>query len=356
MPDVNAVHTRPLPSTQTAMVISAPGGPEVLTARTVTVPVPGDSEILIEIAFAGINRHDCNQRRRGPAPPQSDIPGLEVSGVVRETGARVPKEWIGRRVCALVDGGGYAHYVTAPAGVAFALDERIALQQAAALPEAMFTLWHNFFNVARLGPGETVLIHGGTSGVGSLAIQVLARLGHAVYATCGTDAKCAQALALGAKEAFNYRASRFEDDIARCTQGRGVDVILDMAGAKYAARNVAALARRGRIVHLSPGDNESLEVPLRPLMAREAKITGSLLRPLPIVEKIPIADDMRRVILPMVVSGDVKPLLAGILPLSEAAEAHRRMESGDLAGKLLLQAADARRLTDMDAPAPMTRT
>lgn len=322
------------------MVISASGGPEVLFARTVPVPVPGDDELLIEIAFAGINRHDCNQRRRGPAPPQSDIPGLEVSGVVRHAGARVPRDWIGRRVCALTDGGGYAQYVAAPLGLAFDLDERITLQQAAALPEAMFTLWHNFFDVARLGPGETVLIHGGTSGVGSLAIQVLARLGHTVYATCGTDAKCAQAIAFGAAAAFNYRTGRFEDDIGRCTQGRGVDVILDMAGAKYAARNVAALARRGRIVHLSPGDNESIEVPLRPLMAREAKLTGSLLRPLPIAEKVQIAEELRRVVLPMVISGGVKALLAGILPLAEAAEAHRRMEAGDMAGKLLLQAAD----------------
>ena len=214
------------------MVISSPGGPEVLVERTVPVPALGDDELLIEIAFAGVNRHDCNQRRRGPTPAQSDIPGLEVSGIVRDAGSRVPPEWIGRRVCALVDGGGYAHYVAAPVGVAFALDDRITLQQAAALPEALFTLWHNFFGVASLAAGETVLIHGGTSGVGSLAIQVLTRLGHKVYATCGSDAKCAQAVALGASAAFNYRTSRFEDDVARCTQGRGVDVILDMAGAR----------------------------------------------------------------------------------------------------------------------------
>jgi NADPH2:quinone reductase len=332
-------------NTQTAIAITAAGGPEVLALRRVDVPVPGDEEVLIEVAYAGVNRHDCNQRRRGPTPNYSDVPGLEVSGVVRAIGSRVRGISPGQSVCALVDGGGYAQYACALASHALVLDGTgIELDTAAALPEAMFTVWHNFFNVARLGPGESVLIHGGTSGVGSFAIQLLGLLGHPVFATCGSDAKCEQALALGAVAAINYRSQRFEQEIARLTHGRGVDVILDMAGTAYGPQNVEAIARRGRMVHLSPTDGAEWQASLRALMAKEAWLTGSLLRPLPAIEKSLIAQALRRVVLPLVAAKKIRPLVHQVLPLAEAAEAHRRLESGDVMGKLLLDARNVREL------------
>ncbi len=346
-PDMTAAYPA-LPARQSAIAISAAGGPQVLVPREIAVPVPGEGEALIEVAYAGINRHDCNQRRRGPAPGQSDIPGLEVAGIVRAAGARLPAGLVGRRVCALVDGGGYAPFVAAPAGTVLALDAGIPLDHAAGLPEALFTVWHNVVGVAALAPGETVLVHGGTSGVGSIAVQLLSRLGHAVFATCGTDAKCAEALRLGAVAAFNYRTVRFEQEVRRLTAGRGVDIILDMAGAAYGARNVEALARRGRLVHLSPGDGTPLSLPLRELMAREARVTGSLLRPLPPNEKALIAERLRAVAMPLVAAGAVRPLIAGVLPLADAAEGHARLESGEVSGKLLLRAATAERITEME--------
>lgn len=323
---------------QSAVVISAAGGPDVLQLRNVDMPVPRDDELLIEVAFAGVNRHDCNQRQRGPTTTQSNIPGLEVSGTVAAVGGRVRGFTPGRKVCALTDGGGYAQFACAPAAHAFELPEGLDLGNAAALPEAMFTVWHNFFGVAALGAGESVLLHGGTSGVGSLAIQVLRRLGHPVYATCGSDEKCSTARRLGAMAAINYRSQAFEAEILRLTGGRGVDVILDMAGAQYAARNIEALARRGRLVHLAPGDGADFSAPLRAIMAKEAKITGSLLRPLPTEEKTLVAVALHRVVWPMVAAGDVRPLIDGVLPLEQAGEAHRQLESGAVAGKLLLDA------------------
>lgn len=326
-----------IPTTlQTAIFITAAGGPEVLQPRTCDLPTPADDELLVEVAFAGVNRHDCNQRRRGPTPAHSDIPGLELSGTVRAVGARVRGIAVGQRVCALADGGGYAQFACVPAAHAFVLPEGISLQQAAALPEALFTVWHNFFGVAQLAAGETVLVHGGTSGVGSIAIQLLTALGHSVYATCGSAAKCEAALNLGAVAAIDYRAQAFEEEIPRLTHGRGVDVILDMAGTAYGARNLQALARRGRMVHLAPGDGADFSAPLRAIMAKEAKVTGSLLRPLPAEEKTLIARRLREVAWPLVAHGRVRPLIEAVLPLAEVAEAHRRLESGAVAGKLLL--------------------
>lgn len=327
-------------SMQDAVFISAAGGPEVLQVRRVPLPVARDDELLIRVHFSGVNRHDCNQRRRGPTPVHSDVPGLEVAGVVRAVGARVSGFAPGDRVCALTDGGGYAEQVAAPAALAFRLGDGLGLAQGAALPEALFTIWHNFFNVAQLAAGETVLIHGGTSGVGSLAIQVLGQLGHAVYVTCGTDDKCALARRLGARAAINYRMEDFVLRVAELTQGRGVDVILDMAGARYGASNVQALARRGRLVHLSPGDGADFVAPLREIMAKEARVTGSLLRPLPDHEKIAIARQLQRAVWPLVETGAVQPLIQQVFPLREAARAHACLESGDVAGKIVLQALD----------------
>ena len=329
----------PVPAEHMAVYITAAGGPEVLRLRSAAVPVPLDSELLIRVHAAGINRHDVNQRRRGPSPGHSDIPGLEVAGIVAAFGRAVTGWKIGDRVCALSDGGGYAQYAAVPAAHAFAIPDSLDFTQAASLPEALFTIWHNFFKVAALGPGESVLLHGGTSGVGSVAIQLLTRLGHPVFATCGSDAMVVAAEKLGATKAFNYRGDNFEEGIRARTGGRGVDVILDMSGARYSARNLEALAMRGRIVHLSPGDGADFSAPLRAIMAKEAKITGSLLRPLPNDEKSLIARDLRAHAWPLIASGHVRPLVRQVFALEDAALAHGAMEDEQHQGKLLLRCA-----------------
>jgi putative PIG3 family NAD(P)H quinone oxidoreductase len=323
-------------SEQTVMVVTAAGGPEVLQLRQRPVPAPADHELLIRVHAAGINRHDVNQRRRGPSTPHSDVPGLEVAGVVAGVGAKLSGWTIGERVCALTDGGGYAEYAVASAALAFRIPERLTDMLAAALPEALFTIWFNFFKVANLGPGESVLLHGGTSGVGSIAIQLLSGLGHPVFATCGSDDKVALAKRLGAREAFNYRSDTFAAGVLAATHGRGVDVILDMSGGRHSLRSLESLAYRGRIVHLSPGDGAEFSVPLRLIMAKEAKITGSLLRPLALTDKTVIADELRQRIWPTIDEGKIQPLVYRVLPLRQAAEAHAVMEAADHAGKLLL--------------------
>lgn len=325
-----------VPENQTVMAISSAGGPDVLQARTAKVASPGEDEILIQVKAAGINRHDVNQRRRGPTPGHSDVPGLEVAGYVAALGGRVKGWSVGDPICALTDGGGYAQYAIAPAGHCFAVQDGFGFIEAAALPEALFTIWHNFFNLAQLGPGESVLIHGGTSGVGTIGIQLLTLLGHPVYATCGSDEKTALAEGLGAVKAFNYRQDAFEKGIIEYTAGRGVDVILDMSGGRYSARNIEALARRGRLVHLSPGDGADFVAPLRMIMAKEAKVTGSLLRPLPIEEKTLIAHRLRAVIWPLINQGKIKPVIRHVFALTEAAAAHAAMEGESHSGKLIL--------------------
>lgn len=331
----------PLPSPTAscqAIVITAAGGPEVLQWRPhMPLPALGDDEVLIEVAYAGVNRHDCNQRRRGPTPLHSDVPGLEVSGTVQALGRRVQDVRVGDRVCALVDGGGYASHAIAAAALVMQVEDPLDLKAAAALPEALFTVWHNFFGVADLGPGQSVLIHGGTSGVGSIAIQLLRALGHPVYATCGSDSKAQAARQLGANLAINYRTQDFVREVLEATGQHGVDVILDMAGGAHAARNVEALARRGRLVHLSPGNGDAFCAPLRSIMAKEARITGSLLRPLPLGEKALIAQQLRRVVVPLLRSGRLRPWVQEAFPLRDAAAAHARLESGASMGKIVLE-------------------
>jgi putative PIG3 family NAD(P)H quinone oxidoreductase len=325
-----------IPELQDAAVITRPGGPEVLEMQRVAVPEPRDDEVLIEVHAAGVNRHDCNQRRRGPTPAHSDIPGLEVAGVVVATGRRVAGRRVGDSVCALVDGGGYASWALAKAAQTLSLPRGLDFVAAAALPEAAFTVWHNFFRVASLGPGESVLLHGGTSGVGTLAIQVLSALGHPVFATCGSLDKVEAAQRLGARRAFSYRDDDYVAGVRAATQGRGVDVILDMSGGRHSARDVEALARRGRLVHLSPGERAEFRAPLRTLLAKEIKVTGSLLRPLPDDEKAFIAGELSRVVWPLVEAGAVRPVVHAVLPLAAACEAHRVIEAGQHIGKVVL--------------------
>ena len=322
-----------------AIAIARPGGPEVLEPRLVPVPRPAADEVLIRVFAAGVNRHDGNQRRRGPTPAHSDIPGLEVAGEIVAAGAAVSAARIGERVCALTDGGGYAEYATAKAAQALPVPAGLDWHEAAAVPEAAFTVWHNFFRVACLKPAESVLLHGGTSGVGTLAIQVLGALGHPVFATCGSATKVDAAVALGARRAFNYREDDYVAGLREATRGRGVDVILDMSGARHAARDVEALAQRGRLVHLSPGDGGEFRAPLRTIMAKELHVTGSLLRPLPDGEKAEIAAALARVVWPLVEGGKARPVVQATLPLQSAPQAHRSIEEGDLVGKLVLMVA-----------------
>lgn len=325
-----------MPSEQTVIVITAAGGPEVLQPMHRPIPPPSDGELLIRVHAAGINRHDINQRRRGPGTGHSDVPGLEVAGVVARVGAKLAGWSPGDRVCALTDGGGYGEYVVTPATLSFRIPEGLADVPAAALPEALFTVWFNFFTVAALAPAESVLLHGGTSGVGSIAIQLLTALGHPVFATCGSDDKVLLAKRLGARDAFNYRSDTFAAGVLAATGGRGVDVILDMSGGRHSLRSLESLAYRGRIVHLSPGDGADFSAPLRLIMAKEARITGSLLRPLALTEKTRIAAELRQRIWPTIGSGRIAPQIHRVLPLRQAAEAHVLMEAADHAGKLIL--------------------
>jgi NADPH:quinone reductase-like Zn-dependent oxidoreductase len=244
---------------------------------------------------------------------------------------------VGDEVCALTDGGGYAQFAVTSAAHAFLIPAGLGFVAAAALPEALFTVWHNFFGVAALGPGESVLLHGGTSGVGTIAIQLLTALGHRVFATCGSASKVATAMQLGAVKAFNYRDDDFVEGVLGATRRRGVDVILDMSGGLYSVENVRALARRGRLLHLSPGDGAEFRVPLRDLMVKEVKVTGSLLRSLPDEEKTLIAHRLREVAWPLVATGVVRPWVHSRMPLLDAAVAHATIEDGDHIGKLVLE-------------------
>lgn len=325
-----------LPDDQLCAVITAPGGPETLQLQRHPVPTVFDDEVLIRVAAAGVNRHDCNQRRRGPTPAHSDVPGLEVSGTVVRAGRLATAFQVGQAVCALVDGGGYAQYAVAKLDQVLPIPAGLGWVEAAAVPEAAFTVWHNFFNIAQLGPARSVLLHGGTSGVGVMAVQWLTALGHPVFVTCGSAEKMAVARKLGAVGAFNYRTHDFVAALLEQTDARGVDAILDMSGGMYAERNLDALARRGHILHLSPGNGARFDVPLRAIMAKEARVTGSLLRSLPDAEKAAIARELLRSLWPMLQTKRVQPIIHATLPLTEVAQAHTMMEAGEHIGKIVL--------------------
>ena len=319
-----------------AIFITAAGGPEVLKIRDRVRPAPRPDEALIRVEAAGVNRHDCGQRRCGPVPVHSDVPGLEVAGTIVALGNPAGSGWaVGDRVCALTDGGGYAEHAVAPFGHLLPIPAGFDMLQAAGLPEALFTIWFNFFEQARLGAGESVLIHGGTSGVGTTAIQLLTALGHPVLVTCGTGTKCRAAVELGARAAWNYRSDDFVAGVREATVGRGVDVILDMSGGRYSEPNLEALAHGGRILHLSGGDGGRFDAPLRLIMARQAIITGSLLRPLAADRKTAIAEALRARVWPLL-GTRVWPVIAHVFPLAEAARAHAAMEAGEHVGKLVL--------------------
>ena len=325
-----------LPQLMRAVVPSGPGGPDVLRIDRRGTPKPGPGEILIRVAYAGVNRHDCNQRQRGAPPPgATDILGLEASGHVAACGAGVATYGIGDRVCALTNGGSYADYVIADAELVLPVPEGLTDGAAAALPEALFTAWFNLVEICSLKAGEIVLIHGGASGVGAIAIQLARLLGARVFATAGSEAKCAFACQQGAESCFNYRSQDFVAALQQATGGYGADIIIDMAGGLYAEKNLHALARRGRLTHLSSGQEPIFSAPLGLIMQKQAVVTGALLRPLERERKVAIAREIQSHVWPRI-GHDIVPAIDKIFPLEGAAEAHAYMEAGSNRGKILL--------------------
>jgi putative PIG3 family NAD(P)H quinone oxidoreductase len=321
--------------------ISRPGGPEVLVPVERPDPAPGPDEVLIRVTGAGVNRPDILQRQGAYPPPAgaSDIPGLEVSGTVAALGANVRQWRVDDPVCALVAGGGYATMCVAPGRQCLPAPAAIDLLPAAGIPEAFFTVWTNVFERGRLRAGETVLIHGGSSGIGTTAIQLAAARGATVLATAGTDEKCRICEDLGAKQAINYRTADFAEAVRELTDGRGVDLVLDMVGGSYVARNLASLAMDGRLVQIGfmSGVSEAV-VDFRRVLTRRLTITGSTLRPRPVDEKARIAAVLRTEVWPLLDRGIVKPIVHRVFPLADAAAAHRLMESSEHVGKILLSA------------------
>ena len=312
------------------------GGPEVIAIGSRPQPTPGPGQVLIKTHYAGVNRHDVNQRARGAGPAGStDVLGLEVSGVITAVGEGVAAARIGDEVCALIDGGGYAQACIAEERLVLPRPPLLSLQEAAALPEALFTGWFNVVELGRLKAGDWLLVHGGTSGVGSLTIQLAKYLGAHVVATAGSPEKCEACRAFGADVAVNYREEDFVALVHKASGEHGADVILDMVGGDYAERNLAALAMDGRILHLASGQTPVWTAPLRLIMEKRAIVSGSLLRPLPLARKAVIAKELAARVWPAL-GTTLRPRIDSIYPLREAQEAHRRMETGAHMGKILI--------------------
>lgn len=327
-----------IPDSMIAIEISAPGGPDVLKPTTRPVPQPGVGEVLVRVAAAGVNRPDVVQRMGlYPAPPgASDLPGLEISGTVVATGPDADPELMGQKICALVAGGGYAEYCIARADVCWPVPEGLSMEEAAAIPETLMTVWHNVFERGYADEGETILVHGGTSGIGSMAIKLGKLFGLEVIVTCGSDDKCAAALGLGADHAINYKASDFVEEVKRITDGEGVHLVLDMVAGPYVPRNMKCLRDDGRHVTIAIQGGAMAEVPMAQVMMRRLTLTGSTLRPRSNDFKALLADEIYRNVWPDVVSGRLRPTMAQSFPLADAAAAHALMESGDFVGKIVL--------------------
>ena len=328
-----------LPQTMNAIEITHAGGPDVLQPTARPVPQPAAGQVLIKVAYAGVNRHDCGQRNRGFGPKgATDIPGLEVAGEVAAVGVGVTRWKAGDKVCALTNGGGYAQYCIALQEVTFPIPAGFDLKMAAGLPEALMTAWLNVFMLGRLKAGEWLLVHGGSSGVGSAAIKLARLIGANVIATVGNAAKHDFCLKIGAHAAINYREQDFVAEVAQITNGHGADVILDMAGAAYAKRNLAALAMDGRVMHLSSGDSNEYSVPLGAIMSKRAMVSGSQLRASALPVKMEIVRQLNEKVWPYL-GTKVVPVIDSVLPLAKACEAHARMETSEHIGKILLEVA-----------------
>jgi putative PIG3 family NAD(P)H quinone oxidoreductase len=327
-----------VPETMLAIDPEKPGGPEVLAPVTRPVPVPGEGEVLIKVAAAGINRPEVMQRMGlYPAPPGApSILGLEAAGTIVAVGSGVASEWVGQPVCALVSGGAYAEYLVAPVGQCLPVPPALTMIEAAAMPETLFTVWTNVFERAYAADGDWLLVHGGTSGIGMMAIA-LARLFHlTVLVTAGSDAKCEAAREAGAAEAINYKTEDFVARVMDITGGRGVDIVLDMVGGDYVPRNLECLAEEGRHVSIAVQRGAEVKVPLWQVMRKRLVLTGSTLRARNTAFKSLVADELARTVWPFVEQGRLKPVIDSTFPLADAAEAHRRMESGEHVGKIVL--------------------
>jgi NADPH2:quinone reductase len=318
--------------------IDKPGGPEVLRPAERRRPEPKAHEILVKVAAAGVNRPDVLQRMGLYAvpPDASDLPGLEIAGEVAACGAAVTRWKVGDKVCALSHGGGYAEYCVTPEVQALPVPKGLSMVEAASLPETFFTVWSNVYDRGRLAPGESLLVQGGTSGIGVTAIQMAAATGNRVFATAGTDEKCAACVKLGAEAAFNYKTQDFVAGVKAATGGKGVDVILDMAAGDFVPKELKTLADDGRLVFIAFLRGPKTELDVNELMRRRLTLTGSTLRPRPIEFKGAIAASLRSRIWPLIDAGRIKPVIYKTFPLEQAAEAHRLMESSAHIGKIVL--------------------
>ncbi|HEY4063902.1 MAG TPA: NAD(P)H-quinone oxidoreductase [Puia sp.] len=320
-----------------AILITKKGGPEVLELREVSMPVAGPGEVLIRVRAAGLNRSDIYSRMSaayGQTGPE--IPGLEVSGVIAACGTGVTRWAAGDPVCALVNGGGYAEYVTVPAGQCLPVPEGVSLEEAAALPETVFTVWLDAFRTGRLRAGENFLVHGGSSGIGVTAIQLATAWGSTVYTTAGTDEKCRWCEALGAKKAVNYKTQDFEKEL----QDIGIDVILDITGGDFTEKNCRLLREEGRMVYINSMRGKNAVINIRDIMEKRLVLTGSMLKPRDAAFKAALAAEVEKNVWPLVARGAVKPVIYKIFPLARAAEAQQLMERGVHVGKILLRVGD----------------
>jgi putative PIG3 family NAD(P)H quinone oxidoreductase len=326
----------------TAILIAAPGGPEVLRPQVVATPQPGPGQVLVKVAAAGVNRPDVLQRMGRYPPPEgaSPIPGLEIAGEIAALGEGVSGERLGQEVCALVTGGGYAEYCLADARHCLPVPEGLSLTEAAALPETLFTVWHNVFERGFAREGEVLLVHGGTSGIGTMAIRLGKLFGLTVIVTCGTDAKCEAARSVGADNAINYRTEDFVDEVRALTDGKGADLTLDMVAGEYTQRNLDCLSVNGRLVTIAVLGGAQATINMAALMVKRQTITGSTLRARSDAFKAALADEIERMVWPSVIAGDLRPEMDSRFALRDAAAAHARMESGEHVGKIVLAMED----------------
>ena len=328
-----------VPEAMSAIGFAAPGGPDVLALESVSTPAPGEDDVLIRVAYAGVNRPDCIQRAGAypPPPGASPILGLEVAGEVVAVGANVPAEMLGARVAALTPGGGYAEYCIAPWQHCLAVPDDMDLITAAALPETLFTVWHNVFERGMAKDGETLLVHGGTSGIGTMAIMLAKAFDITVITTCGDEAKCEAARGVGADLAINYREADFVEEVKTFTGGKGVDVVLDMVSGDYVPRNLQCLAEDGRHVTIAVLGGAKAELFIPMVMMRRLTLTGSTLRPRSDAFKAALADEISENAWPLFTSKELSPVMDQTFPLAEAAAAHARMEAGEHIGKIMLE-------------------
>ena len=340
-----------LPATMRAtmhvIAITAPGGPDVLQLEERPVPQPSAGEVLVRVDYAGVNRPDCLQRAGSypPPPGASDLPGLEIAGEIVATGADVAADvgadvngnFVGQKVCALVNGGGYAEYCLARPEHCLPVPDDLPLAQAAALPETLFTVWHNVFQRGFARDGETLLVHGGTSGIGSMAIKLAKLFGLRVIVTCGSDTKCAAALTIGADHAINYKTHDFVTEVKALTDQAGCHIVLDVVAGEYTQRNLDCLGTEGRLVTIAVLGGAKAQINMAKLMVKRQTMTGSTMRSRSDTFKQLLADEIAREVWPLVADGSLRPQMDRVFALADAAEAHRRMEAGDHVGKIVLR-------------------